>query len=738
MDDDYGNPLSDLPSGDQPGDYPMPTNPQTPGAFGGGSDYSHEGDNYRTPGSTQGVGGSPVNASTTSGLEAFLRNLVGGLRTSGGRIADRATNAASDPSSLLTALAASYIFGGGSEPRAKGYTGPGIATNMKATREMLPQAAPQPYGSGRMGKQYFAPIKYAAQGGIMGMASGGASAPQYLRGSTDGMADKLDTTIDNHQPAKLSHGEFVVPADVVSHLGNGNSDAGADVLYKMMNKVRKARTGNPKQGKRINPDKFTPGGNVGYAGGGIIAFAGEGSSLVPTTGQGAAGALPVSNESNLSAWAGPYITNMLSQGQALANTPYQAYTGALTAGASPLQTQAFNTASNLSTPTAIGQAAQSAGAAGSALGSLSYNPYTATNAYSSPAGYTAGQIGNTYTGTGAYNPQAATNQYASTSPYTGSNISTDQFNTANMQQYMNPYMQMSLDPQIAEARRQQAITNQGSQARLAQAGAYGGSRDAIMRSEADRNLSTNLANITGQGYNTAYNTALGAFNTQQQMGLQAQQANEASRQFGANQALTNAQNTAQYGNMAQQLNAQQQQFGANQALTNAQNAAQYGLAGFNANQQAQQAQGAQSLSNAQNAAQYGNAAQQANIQQQQFGANYGLQGLMGQLQAAQTQGNLGGLESQTGLSNLNALLGAGATQRGIESEGVNADLAQFNREQQYPYQQLQFQQGLMSGLPIGTNTVSTGNSGYGNFAGNVSELRGLYETLQGLGLGVTP
>ena len=88
------------------------------------------------------------------------------------------------------------------------------------------------------------------------LASGGRAA-RYLAGGTDGMADKIQTDIDGKQPARLSHGEFVIPADVVSHLGNGNSDAGAKVLYKMMAKVRKARTGNPKQGKQIDPNKFT-------------------------------------------------------------------------------------------------------------------------------------------------------------------------------------------------------------------------------------------------------------------------------------------------------------------------------------------------------------------------------------------------------------------------------------------------------------------------------------------------
>ncbi len=99
----------------------------------------------------------------------------------------------------------------------------------------------------------------AAQGGLMGLAAGGKARPaRFLAGGTDGMADKIQTSIDGKQPARLSHGEFVIPADVVSHLGNGNSDAGASVLYEMMAKVRKARTGNPKQGKQINPRKYTP------------------------------------------------------------------------------------------------------------------------------------------------------------------------------------------------------------------------------------------------------------------------------------------------------------------------------------------------------------------------------------------------------------------------------------------------------------------------------------------------
>ena len=72
------------------------------------------------------------------------------------------------------------------------------------------------------------------------------------------MADEVPARIDGVQEARLSDGEFVIPADVVSHLGNGNSDAGAKVLEDMMARVRKARTGTTKQGKEINPKDFLP------------------------------------------------------------------------------------------------------------------------------------------------------------------------------------------------------------------------------------------------------------------------------------------------------------------------------------------------------------------------------------------------------------------------------------------------------------------------------------------------
>ena len=94
-----------------------------------------------------------------------------------------------------------------------------------------------------------------AEGGpadLGGYSDGG----RMLKGPGDGMSDDIPATIANKQPARLANEEFVIPADVVSHLGNGSSEAGAKQLYKMMDRVRQARTGNKKQGKQINPEKY--------------------------------------------------------------------------------------------------------------------------------------------------------------------------------------------------------------------------------------------------------------------------------------------------------------------------------------------------------------------------------------------------------------------------------------------------------------------------------------------------
>ena len=188
----------------------------------------------------------------------------------------------------LGALAAKQFGFLDSKSQPTGYQG-GIP-QYTAVRERVPMdetgiaAAVQP---GARGRQYFSDVTFAQrpetteaappmtveaarqkaqqqaqQLATTNMAAGGlATLPRkgyYLGGPTDGMADKVPASIDGRQEARLSDGEFVVPADVVSHLGNGNSNAGAQQLYAMMDKVRQARTGRKEQGKQINPNKYMP------------------------------------------------------------------------------------------------------------------------------------------------------------------------------------------------------------------------------------------------------------------------------------------------------------------------------------------------------------------------------------------------------------------------------------------------------------------------------------------------
>jgi len=94
-----------------------------------------------------------------------------------------------------------------------------------------------------------------ASGGLSNLGSY-SDGGRMLKGPGDGMSDDIPAMIGKKQPARLADGEFVIPADVVSHLGNGSTDAGAKKLYSMMGKVRKARVGTKKQGKQINPNKY--------------------------------------------------------------------------------------------------------------------------------------------------------------------------------------------------------------------------------------------------------------------------------------------------------------------------------------------------------------------------------------------------------------------------------------------------------------------------------------------------
>ena len=170
-----------------------------------------------------------------------------------------------DPNRRPGSAGQRYFTQGRYAPRGS-QPGPLTAAGLASLNQSNPARQTRSYGSAPPYVNYNMPGN--SPGGIQqpgfisqGYATGGVAAlerDKYIAGDTDGMADEVPATVDGVQPAALSDGEFVIPADVVSHLGNGNSEAGAKALYAMMEKIRKARTGTKKQGKKIDPRKMLP------------------------------------------------------------------------------------------------------------------------------------------------------------------------------------------------------------------------------------------------------------------------------------------------------------------------------------------------------------------------------------------------------------------------------------------------------------------------------------------------
>ena len=217
-------------------------------------------------------------AATSSGGGSWIDDVLGALGTDAGKLVSTL-----GPMALQKGI--DYFFPGITDVQRQmaGYQG-GIP-EYDVLRQRVPGTNDPTRRPGSSGQRYFTDVQYVpkgqgtppaldpaalaaanmanpnrrqrvpalAAGGIATMARG-----RYLGGDSDGMADKVPARIDGQQEARLSDGEFVVPADVVSHLGNGNSEAGAKALFAMMDRVRKARTGNKKQGKKINARKMLP------------------------------------------------------------------------------------------------------------------------------------------------------------------------------------------------------------------------------------------------------------------------------------------------------------------------------------------------------------------------------------------------------------------------------------------------------------------------------------------------
>jgi hypothetical protein len=323
------------------------------------------------------------------------------------------------------------------------------------------------------------------------------------------------------------------------------------------------------------------------------------------------------NTQGLADWAAPYITNYLGKAQALSETPYQTYQGPLTAGASNLQNKVFSGLAGLTFPSNLGQSFASPMGGQPAVmpqqggGPVSAGPgvaYTG-NDFGGPLmpaqgdGSVSNIMGNLGIG-GTQQGGIAGLQPPQTSQQP-SNIA---------QTYMNPYLQNVLTPQLDELRRQNEITNAATNAKMTQAGGFGGGRQAIMNAENNRNLMMEQNKTVGQGYASAYDKAMAQFNAEQ----------------GQSKDLANLLSTQ------------------------------------------------------------------------------------------------GGIE------------------RGIESEGIAADLGEFEKQRQYPFQQVQFQRDMISGLPTGSVQNTPGQmSGVGSLlsalgggaaAAKAFGYKDVSELLKGLGL----
>ena len=249
----YNGPLSKIRlSPDFKGSFANPSNFRYKGYAGGGGIMGNE--SYDIPVGYNEGGDMPEYAkggSLSESIEQYQKMLDGKPQAAPARSADVGIYYDQDPDTRYQdALTAAQIRQAKVNQRA--YVSPPVAKR------------PTPLGKLNMptsGKSKDSGDVEAASGGIMSSSLGGYAAggnPRLLKGPGDGMSDNIPATINGRQPARLADGEFVIPADVVSHLGNGSTEAGAKHLHAMMDKVRKARTGNPKQGKQINPKKYMP------------------------------------------------------------------------------------------------------------------------------------------------------------------------------------------------------------------------------------------------------------------------------------------------------------------------------------------------------------------------------------------------------------------------------------------------------------------------------------------------
>jgi len=506
---------------------------------------------------------------------------------------------------------------------------------------------------------------------------------------------------------------------------------------------------------------------------------GGGSSSAPTN--------QTVTSTSIPEYARPYAESMLGQTSALTNindNPYQPYQGQQVAGFSPMQVQGMTgianqqvapqitDASNFAFQSGAGglgayqnaarlqNAALDYGAAGAqgafanadlinAYGGEAYKSGqmgqqlgTAGGAKFGNMGVAAGQLGQdigtaggAYYGSQGANLAGANLGVGAMGMQAGMGYGQGAQNPNAVQGYMNPYLQASLQPQLAEMQRQYGISGAQGQSNATRAGAFGGSREALTFAENQRNKNMAMNQAIGQGYNTAYDVANRNMQAAASLGMQGAGVGLAGLSAANQNYLTGLQGVnTQLAGTAQGMQG-----------------AQVGLAGVDR----QLAGTAQGMQGANIGMQGANQAGQLML----GGAGMGLQGVQGAVGAGQyglaglglagSAGSTLGALGQTQFGQQQAInqaqMQAGAQQQALQQQGLNVAYQQYQDQMNYPYKQLAFQSDMMRGLPLSQSSQTmyqnTGNlapqlmgagiAAYGASAGRSAKEGGLMSYARG-------
>jgi hypothetical protein len=482
-------------------------------------------------------------------------------------------------------------------------------------------------------------------------------------------------------------------------------------------------------------------------------------------------------QTNIPEWARPYAERLLGQTEALTDinqNPYQPYQGQRVAGYNPLQQQAYGDLASMGVSSQIGQATGLAGLAGlQAQQAAQYNPMQGIGvSYLGTTGPSLQQYqmapAQQVTAPGAYSPdQIQAERVASTYDYDPERVreqrlkeyrmgpaalvSSEQFGPGSAAQYMSPFMQDVVERQKREAIQDYARQIPGMQAAGIRSGARGGTREALVQAEAQRNLANQLGGIQATGLQSAYQQAMQQYNVDQAQRMQAQLANQAaiqdvarqnlqaamgiqslgagqnlqaqlanqgafqrSAEFGAGQNmqanLANQQAALQAAQLNQAAKQRASEFGAGQGMQAALANQQAGLTtgqqnlaaalqtqglGANLGMQSQQLNQAAQLQAQQQAL----AQRQAMEQSRQFGANLGMQGIQQQLAAAGQLGALGQSQYAQQMGINQAQMAGGQQLQAVQQAMLDQAYKDYLTQQQYPYTQLGFFSDILRGIP---------------------------------------